>query len=462
MRKILTKSSALVMVLLLLTGCIPQESAHAAAFCAGFAREVLVPLPLDSFYIAGYHNGQRPKGMLDDLYVSALWLDNGGTSLLLISVDCVGLSSETAEQIRTALKAFCKETGCASVNIVSTHTHAGVDTLGLWGPIGIDGKQEAFMQQLVEAAAKAAKAAYADRTAGSLYYSKTKTEGLQADSREPTVYDENLYQLRFSADDSSKHGIRILSFAAHAEALRGSNRLISSDYPGIVRKIVEQETGDRVMFLPGAVGGLIMTKELIQDNAVENLRLTGEKIARYALQPHQERLLSPEISIVRQEWETRLENTLFVYYKFLGILGNEIRRGFAGNYLLKTELNLLRIGDIILALLPGEIFPELVFGTGEPGDPEALNTIAQRYGTQELVIVGLANDEIGYIVPPGDFLLDETAPYVQAAPGHYEETNSVGPYCARDLAQAFEEAFARLQTTQSAIFQTENVIAPQN
>ncbi len=443
MKKILTKGLALVLALLLLAGCSPQTIPQEAAFCAGFARELLVPLPLDSFYIAGYHNGQRPGGMLDDLYVSALWLDNGITSLLLLSVDCIGLSGETVGQIRSALKAFCRETGCESVNVISSHTHAGVDTLGLWGPIGMDGKNDAFMQQLVAAAVKAARAAYEDRTAGRLYYSKTETDGLQADSREPAVYDENLYQLRFEAADPSKSGIRILSFAAHAEALRGGNRLISSDYPGVVREIVEQETDDRVMFLPGAVGGLIMTKEFVQDNATENLRLTGEKIAQYVLQPRQEQLLSPKLSVVRQEWETKLDNTLFIYYKFLGILGNDVRRDFAGRYLLKTELSLLRIGDVLLALLPGEIFPELVSGTENPGDPEALSAIAQRYGMKELVIVGLANDEIGYILPPGDFLLDEAAPYVKAAPGHYEETNSVGPDCARDLAEAFEKALAR-------------------
>jgi hypothetical protein len=43
-------------------------------------------------------------------------------------------------------------------------------------------------------------------------------------------------------------------------------------------------------------------------------------------------------------------------------------------------------------------------------------------------ILGLTPDELGYIVPSYDFLLDERQPYIEDAPGdHYEETNSVGP-----------------------------------
>ena len=67
----------------------------------------------------------------------------------------------------------------------------------------------------------------------------------------------------------------------------------------------------------------------------------------------------------------------------------------------------------------------------------------------ELLIVGLANDELGYIIPPSDFLLNESAPYLKRTmdsrgEDHYEETNSVGPACAACIADAFEAAMNRL------------------
>ncbi len=396
-------------------------------------------------YIAGYHGGWEITGVRDLQQARALWLSDGSVSTVLIVVDCVGLGNGTVQQIRKELAAFCDQTGCDSVNVVSTHTHAGVDTLGLWGPVGIDGKNADFMQTLVEGAVEAAKMAYENRSKGTLYYSTIPTQGLQEDSREPQVYDPNLYQLRFVPDEERYAPIRLVSFAAHAEALRGDNTLVSRDYPGIVCDMIQEHTGENALFLPGAIGGLIMTPELTTEgfDAEKNLLLTGQAIADAALAAPLGRQLEPMLQVVRKPWETQLDNTIFLYYKLLGIVQNGVRRDLLGNYYLQTELTGICLGDLTMALLPGEIFPELVrsAGTGR-----SLAQIAEEYGVKGLMVVGLANDEIGYIIPPDDFLLDQELPYFQEAPGdHYEETNSVGPNCANDLARAFAKLMQAMQ-----------------
>lgn len=435
----------LFFVCTLFCGCgtnTEQQPVHKTdCFTAGFASESLKLDDNETYYIAGYHNGEEPCGILDEQRVQTVWLEAGGNSLLLVSVDCIALGGATVQDVRERLSSFCKETGCDSVNVVPTHTHAGVDTLGLWGPVGLDGKNEAFMEQLISAAVRTAKAAYENKEKGQLMYSKTIVSDLQEDSREPQVYDEYLYQFRFEPEDETKNGIRILSFAAHAEALRGDNRLVSRDYPGVVSDVIKESTGDDVIFLPGAIGGLIMTRELVEDDAETNLRLTGERLAAYVLSPKMECVLKPEITISCVEFHADLDNTLFIYYKFLGILGNRVMRKISGGYALQSELTVLQIGNVTLALLPGEVFPELVEGTTCEDDPEGLRDIADRYGKEELVIVGLANDEIGYVVPPSDYVLDGALPFIQKAEGeHYEETNSVGRECAHALAEAFEQA----------------------
>ncbi len=432
----------LLCLLLLLTLLPAAHADREPAWCVGHAAQEMTYGDLADYYIAGYTNGAHPEGVLDAQTVQAVWLQAGADATLLIAVDCVALDGGTVAVIRERLTDFCRETGCMQVNVVSTHTHAGVDTLGLWGPVGIDGKNAAWMAQLTDATVAAAHAAWENRAKGTLHYSATPTEGLQHDSRAPKAYDENLYQLRFVPEDGGA-GVRIISYAAHAESLRGKNRLISRDYPGAVADIVREKTGDAVVYLPGAIGGLIMTKEFTLQGAAENLRITGERLAEVVLHPAGERALSPALSLVRQEFATPLENTLFIWYKFLGILGSDVSRGWGG-YTLHTELSLLTLGSVTLALLPGEIFPELVAGTGNPEDPEGLRAIAAANGVVDLVVIGLANDEIGYIVPPSAFLLDGEAPYVRAAKGHYEETNAVGPRCAIDLAEAFRQALAPL------------------
>ena len=67
----------------------------------------------------------------------------------------------------------------------------------------------------------------------------------------------------------------------------------------------------------------------------------------------------------------------------------------------------------------------------------------ERYGFGDFFVVGLADDELGYIMTPNDFLTDEKAPYLeQAEPAdgsrHYEETNSVGRDCAAKIAETLE------------------------
>jgi len=49
-------------------------------------------------------------------------------------------------------------------------------------------------------------------------------------------------------------------------------------------------------------------------------------------------------------------------------------------------------------------------------------------------IIGLGNDEVGYIIPDYNFKLHETMPYLDEADGdHYEETRSLGPNFAAQL-----------------------------
>lgn len=441
----------LLCLALLLCGCertsVQTEKIWSAGFgCAALSLPEKSEQPL---YIAGYHGGWEIAGVLDLQQVRALWLDDGENAMVLIAVDCVGLGSDTVQKIRAKLSDFCRETGCDQINVVATHTHAGVDTLGLWGPTALDGKNDDFMEILIEGAVSAAKMAYADRSRGTLQFSATETEGLQADSRMPEVFDRNLYQIRFVPDDPAQNAIRLISFAAHAEALRGDNTLVSRDYPGVVCDTVTAQTGDDAIYLPGAIGGLVMTPIMSEKtfDAEENLYLTGEKIAEAVLAAENWRSLKPSLSMARIEWETPLENTIFLYYKFLGILGNDVRQSLTGTYYLQTELSALRLGDVSLALLPGEIFPELVTGTGNNADPEPLKSIAAGFGVEELIIVGLANDEIGYIVPPSDYVVDGELPYFREAEGdHYEETNSVGANCAADLADAFYQALEKLKS----------------
>ncbi len=457
------KTAFLLMLLTifsLLLSCASGETGKrtmAGSLSAGFGSAEIA-LPEDGpLYIAGYHNGREITGVRDLQRVSAVWLGYGEHGVLLLSVDCVGLSSATVEDIRERLADFVRSTGCEAVHVASTHDHAGLDTLGLWGPIAVDGKNPEFMNDLIEACAEAAEAAYNDRQPGSLSFLVTPTgEGqnvlpelrgdLQRDSRDPQIYDTNLYQIVFTPDEprmkgsgtSTPDAIRIVIYAAHAESLRGANTLLSRDYPGAMADEIAARQGGRTIFFQSAIGGLIMTRELAEPfDAEQNLLLTGNYMADFVLSERSGLPLENKVELVTERFSVPLDNSIFLYYKFLGILKNPMRRTFSG-YEMETGLSIMRMGGVTLALLPGEVFPELVEGEG------GLREIAASHGVETLVVVGLCDDEIGYILPEDDFVLHETLPYLEGAKGHYEETNSVGPGAEKALKEAFERALERL------------------
>ena len=68
----------------------------------------------------------------------------------VLSVRDLNISFETASGTVRAIRAGIGDLpGCAAVNVYATHTHAGPDTLVLWGPVGADGKNAAYMEALV-------------------------------------------------------------------------------------------------------------------------------------------------------------------------------------------------------------------------------------------------------------------------------------------------------------------------
>ena len=441
-------------------GLMPCASAQAApVWNIGYGRRMILPDPDSNqpLYIAGYNSGWNIQGVLDYCEARAVWLDIGGEGVLLIGIDCVALDSGTVGKIRESLSDL---PNCASVNVYSTHTHAGPDTLGLWGPTGVNGKNDAYMNALIKAAEEAARDAAADKKPGTLHYGKVETKNMYRDSRIPEVFDPYLYQVRFAPADESA-GLRLFFYGAHAESLRGDNKLLSRDFPGMLCDGVTKETGDRAIFCPGAIGGLIMTKAFVANTSVDakkNLEITSTKLIEYALSitPESERELKPSMQFSREIFTVPLDNPAFQLYKFLGILNNKsVPAESATGYGVESELSILMLDDLAVTLIPGELFPELALG-GKYGDanpdgvnPRPLCEIAKEHGMDELLIIGLANDELGYIVPPSDFLLNKKAPYLERTidykgEDHYEETNSVGPACAQTIADAFEAAAGRL------------------
>lgn len=446
---------ALILLILLLLPAGVHAEEPASLWTVGFSAQPILPdeekIESGEYYIAGYNNGVAVTGVLDPQYARAVWLDDncGNGGVMLVSIDCIGLSSPDADLIRSRLTDFMEESGCRFIHILSTHTHAGIDTLGLWGPVAERGVNDSFMETLYDSAEQAVRTAYENRKSGRLYYGTNELpEILLRDSREPIVTDPTLTCLRFAPEDGSA-GLRIFHFAAHPEALRSENTLVSADYPSVLGRMVQEATGDDYAYFTGAIGGLIMTREL-NVNLQISLEKTGKMLAEAALSIDNERELKPNLRHCTQEVYVPLENTTFVLMQFLGVLrAKAAPSGSATGYSIVSRMSLIQLDDLPIVLAPGELFPELTCGAPAlftPVHPDVENpeTFTEILGTDRYLVFGLADDEIGYVMPPNDFYLDPDAPYLENGYDrnhrrHYEETNSAGPMTARVLADALKQ-----------------------
>lgn len=428
----------------------------------GFAKAAYTPTDYEdkTYYIAGYDSNNPVKGVLDDLYARAVYLDDnrGGGGAVFCALDCVGISRKDINDIRRYVIESGKLGKIKSINISSTHTHAGVDTQGLWGEkIYKCGKDKAFMENLKRRAAQAIVEAFESRKDGRLFMSFTPVEDMQADVRTPVTYDNNLTRFRFSPYDNSGD-VYIVNFASHAELL-GTTSLVSADFPAyLIKEIEEAVPNSNAVFFNGAVGGMISAKEIkkVYRDSIDceaYMKGFGKQLGEIALGANDETELEPILNIKTKGIDVPGDNTVLILARYINVLNNDLgRTDKRSKVFIHSEVAYMELGnkDVGVFLIPGELFPELYNGEflteadsanhRKASYPKVLSDMTD---CRHKFVIGLCNDELGYILAENDFMLNETMPYINKATDdmdrdHYEETNSTGPETGRIILEQTE------------------------
>jgi hypothetical protein len=222
----------------------------------------------------------------DDLYATSLAVTRGDTTLLIVSLDLIGLWYHYMNPVKRRLE---QETGIPFENIVvaATHTHAGPDSVGLWAfDFGFDASYPRLVMEAMYASALAAlenrepaRMKSASVYPASCYDRETlvmKTEPecrlgpqesdnmdpgnpaydrhiLQNDLRDPWVRNTRISAMRFDRPDGSTVA-SLVNFHNHPEIFGKETNVISSDYPHYARRVLEERFGGTAMFLTGTVG----------------------------------------------------------------------------------------------------------------------------------------------------------------------------------------------------------------
>jgi hypothetical protein len=435
------------------------EGPSAGRLSFGFARRTITPeLGAKPVYMAGFGNDRRATGVHDDLWARAVAASDGVRRIVLVSVDLIGLFHRDVEEARALLR---EKAPGAELVVTSTHDHEGPDTMGLWGRSRFSsGVDAAYLDRVRHAVVETAADALGRLRPARLVMARTRTPGLIVDSRLPTVIDDEIVVLQAVGDDGATIGT-VVNWGSHPEALGGHNTRITSDYVHYLRERVETRLGGTAVFLVGSIGGLMTplglrlldaTGHAIPPDSFELAQAVGERAAEASLAA----LCTSGRSSASSALDSRrsvvfvpLRNRLFRLAMLFGVLDRRVySNGRPGTSLfgddLRTEIGYVRLGDAEMLCVPGEIYPELVVGgIQDPQDPGADVGGAPRERPLKLLlrseyrmVLGLANDEIGYIIPRSEW--DEKAPFAYGrTEAQYGEENSVGPAAAPTLAEAF-------------------------
>jgi hypothetical protein len=332
------------------------------------------------------------------------------------------------------------------------------------------------LASLVDDCCNAVEAAGRSMVASNAYYGTAEDESLLNDSRLPKTFDGMLRAVRFRRADNGRDHVLWVQWNCHPEILGSRNQLLTADFPYATIAALEKQYGCEVAYFSGPVGGL-MAPPRRNDPEVERLPDGDEKAFLRAERYGQEVAalgakatdaatpieLCP-LAVAARPIAVPLANAHFHLARSLGVIRRKgvVWTGDFESYgpegdastaasAIETEVAYLRLGELHVAGIPGEIYPELVYarypetpveGVDFPEAPLERAVVDILPGERALIL-GLANDELGYIIPKRQW--DVKRPYAYGlTEAQYGEINSCGPDVAAIISQALANRVAEL------------------
>ncbi len=475
----------------------------------GFGAESIVPESLKngkkSFYTGGYFT-QQVDSIYDDQGVNAIAMNDssGRGTAIFASVDGIGVCNADVRTIRATVEKMLSDKGIQSdiiaININATHAHTILDTQGFGLSIipallhnmtpfvkPIRSIDKEFYDYLINGAATAIVEAYENMESGKLYYFETATigrdegNGVYLDDEYAYLtnkrYKTEGYQnfiacFKFQPDNNESRPTVFSNLGAHPTTIDRSTKKLSADFPHYIEKKIN-DNGMNFMFIQGAQSPISVRKDDAQnENTVNEVnaeieadptsadyrsaKMLGYDFARLILEAEKNaKEVSPLLNISMAECTVNIDPGLMMIGAASGLLGMTIvkDKSSESRYSAITEVGYIELGtDIVMLTVPGELIPQLVYGNVVTAKDAYLGTDWEIPCSNELIgndktilVMGLCNDAIGYIVPDNDyapFIADslwnsETGEKLYGpAHRHYEEMLSLGSTAGSSIMTA--------------------------
>lgn len=391
---------------------------------------------------------------------------SGRGTAVFAAIDGIGVSGKDILNIRAQVKKKLADKGIEddlmAVNINSTHCHTVIDTQGislsLLGKMFINmfafipfvkpvrSMDEEFLELMIEGTSDAIVEAYTSMESGELSYFVTPGMGRNDDSGLFVDDEYNyLYNKRYSTEgyqnffacfeftpfNESSRSTIFANVGAHPTTIERTTKKLSADFPNYLEEKLGKENFN-FMFIQGAQcpvsvrkGNAVSNQDVVDEVAAlaegdefasdyKSAKELGYEFARLILESRENaKPVDPILNIDMDQVTVKLDRGLFQLGAASGLMGfNAFRdKSSKSGYSLVTEVGYIEIGsDIVLLTVPGELVPQLVYGDVVAADDAYLGTEWTLPATADLInsdksvlVMGLCNDAIGYIIPDNDF-----------------------------------------------------------
>jgi neutral ceramidase len=285
---------------------------------AGTGRRCINPPPNIAHGGWGAQKHEQAEGIDLDLWTTALALSDGVATAVLLDVDIQILTNERADQIRAAVS---QATGVPMQNLraCATHTHSGPVPYKSWIEKGYE-MVGPWFEKLARWCGEAAGEALANLQPVEIRAGRGQCH-INANRRCVTPRgerflgvnfdgpcDHEVIVVRFDAaepegrvtrvpNSTEKSGTRatrpsggapvatLVNYACHGTVMGPANRLITPDYAGAMKRVVEAAVGGKCVFLLGSAGNQGPVRGFQADPRVYRQlgAVLGHEVARVAL-----------------------------------------------------------------------------------------------------------------------------------------------------------------------------------
>ncbi|MGH2346203.1 MAG: neutral/alkaline non-lysosomal ceramidase N-terminal domain-containing protein, partial [Chloroflexota bacterium] len=373
--------------------------------------------PIGAILVGFSDPERRATHVRDPLYATALVLDDGQTRAAIISCDLIYVHPSVARSVGALV---WEQTGIAAgqVFICCSHTHSGPAACDHPGAQPIDRSYVAMLSFLLADAVAEAAAQLEPvrlrwgtaRSAVAVNRREMRADGRIVLGHNPSGPVDPLVRVACLDRLESDPPLALLvNYACHPVTLGERSRVVSADYVGHTRTVVEHATGSCMLFLQGACGDINPRFGPGADNGsvqTLGLDLAGAVLAAYAaasLLPTKRGLaaasrtvelpLMEDTSIIpdliSEDERRELCRGIDQWEPWVGELSTDAE----GRTVAPIDMQVLRVGDLALVTVPAEPFVEIGLALQEA-----------RLGRPTMV-AGYTNGCVGYTPMPAAYRL---------------------------------------------------------